>query len=377
MKKLIKLLFITGCILGHTAGFTQDIVVVIASQIDVKAIATTETFQECYPNDDIEVLRYKAESGIAEQPIGNKTALKGVRNRINSIPKNLVEQANYLVAIENYIEYSEDYNSWVDVGMVLVIDRTKSGAEQVFLTQPIPIPTRYVELAKELSTEITEEGFSITIGQTIQLDNSSKAIDTHDWTIQKEFGRISRIDLLKECLFKALHPEELTYIKNHITKYQDFPKPGILFEDFTPMLCDAEAFNTCINLFYERYKSKKIDAVVGLESRGFILGAALAYKLGAAFIPVRKPGKLPGPVYTISYTKEYGTDSFSIPHYGLLQDQRVLIIDDLIATGGSAKAAIDLVTLVGGNCVEFASLLEVKGLGGRLKLGIPSFNLID
>lgn len=177
--------------------------------------------------------------------------------------------------------------------------------------------------------------------------------------------------------FKAEHQAELAQLKSLIAIYPDFPKAGIIFEDFTPILCDDEAFSLCISLLADYCQTKGFEAVAGLESRGFIIGAALAYKLGVAFIPLRKPGKLPGPVYTVHYGKEYGTDSLSISKNALKPDQKVLIVDDLIATGGSANAAIELVENAGGVAAEFISLLEVKGLNGRDKLKIPSFNLLD
>lgn len=177
--------------------------------------------------------------------------------------------------------------------------------------------------------------------------------------------------------FKTLHKADIALLKSQIALYPDFPKPGILFEDFFPLCSNEKAFKLCIDLLAERYKTQNIDVIVGLESRGFILGSALAYKLGVAFVPIRKPGKLPGLTYSVSYEKEYGLDTLTISKTALKKNQRVLIIDDLIATGGTAKAGIELVTLAGGIPVEFASILEVKELGGRKKLSIPSFNLLD
>src|SRR5690606_5255177 len=124
-------------------------------------------------------------------------------------------------------------------------------------------------------------------------------------------------------------------------------------------------------------KRLNIEKIVGLESRGFILGAALAHELHIGFVPMRKAGKMPGEVFEASYEKEYGVDTFVLSKQALLPRQRVLIIDDLIATGGSAKAAIDLVHLAQGEVVEFVSLLEIPSLKGRSKLHVPSFNLLD
>lgn len=198
-------------------------------------------------------------------------------------------------------------------------------------------------------------------------------------TLEKKNGMNALVKEVEisDALYKSLHKDDIVYLKGQIALYKDFPKQGILFEDFTPILANEKAFQKCVNLFYERYKSKNIEAVAGLESRGFILGAALAYKLGVSFIPIRKPGKTPGPTYSVNYQKEYGSDTLVISQSAVKPNQRVLIIDDLIATGGSALAAIELINLADAHPVEFASLLEVKGLNGREKLGISSFNLLD
>jgi adenine phosphoribosyltransferase len=180
-----------------------------------------------------------------------------------------------------------------------------------------------------------------------------------------------------EKQFKSLHLDKINYLRNKIETFKNFPKPGILFQDFSPILKDRKAFQVCIDLLADRYSQKPLDAVVGLESRGFILGAALAYKLGIAFIPVRKAGKIPGDVFSVSYEKEYGKDAFCIAKDVIKKDQNILIVDDLIATGGSAKAAIDLVRKAKGKPFEFVTLLEIKELQGRKKLNVPTFNLID
>jgi adenine phosphoribosyltransferase len=159
--------------------------------------------------------------------------------------------------------------------------------------------------------------------------------------------------------------------------HPDFPKPGILFQNFLPILNDAQAFQYTIDFLAQRYAPKNISAVVGLESRGFILAAALAYKLGVRFVPIRKPGKLPGALYSVSYKTEYSMDTLVLAQDSLKSGQRVIIIDDLIATGGSARAAIELIRLAGAQPLEFVTLLKVAALEEQARLGIPQFNLID
>lgn len=166
-------------------------------------------------------------------------------------------------------------------------------------------------------------------------------------------------------------------LKNYISFHKDFPKKGIIFQDMSPLLANPEAFQECIDQLATRYETKNIEGIVGLDARGFIIGAALAYKMGVPFYPVRKPGKIPGLVHTVSYSKEYGSDFLSISKGSISKGERILIVDDLIATGGSAKAAIELVQKCGAQVVEFATLLEIPKLQGREKLGVPSFNLIQ
>lgn len=379
MKKLTRLCVAALCILNSYTAFADCIKVAVTSQNQIKIEAVREAFQSRFPNDEIDILAIKTSSGIPEQPLGHETALKGAKNRLTNLPEGVISSVNYMVSIENYIEQSSSTGMWKDIGVILLVDNSKKSQEGVSMTKATSFPAKFVQLAKEMSSssEISEEGFSFTIGQAIAFSYGDRSIDPHDWHRESEFGGVSRQALIKEAIFKAIHADEIAFLKDQIELYPDFPKPGILFEDFFPVLSNGDTFQLCIDLLYEHYEGKNIEAVIGLESRGFILGAALAYKLGVGFVPVRKPGKLPGATYTVSYEKEYGSDSLCISQSALKQEQRVLIIDDLIATGGTAKAAIELVKMAGGIPVEFASVLEVKVLDGRDKLGIPSFNLID
>jgi adenine phosphoribosyltransferase len=148
----------------------------------------------------------------------------------------------------------------------------------------------------------------------------------------------------------------------------NFPKPGIVFKDITPLFANGALFARTIDLFAERYRGQKINTVLGIESRGFIVGAALAYKLGAGFSVVRKPGKLPYEKHQASYELEYGTDTLEIHVDGIPRQARVIIADDLIATGGTAAATAELVSKLGGTVVECAFVIELSFLKGRDKL---------
>lgn len=148
----------------------------------------------------------------------------------------------------------------------------------------------------------------------------------------------------------------------------DFPKEGILFKDITPLLQDAESLRYAIDQMAEFGVGKKIDVVVGAEARGFILGAALAYTLGAGFVPARKPGKLPFLTVAAEYDLEYGTDSLEVHNDAIVPGTRVLVHDDLLATGGTARAKCDLVEKLGGEVVGVTFIVELSFLGGREKL---------
>jgi len=148
----------------------------------------------------------------------------------------------------------------------------------------------------------------------------------------------------------------------------DFPKPGILFYDVTTLLRDPEGFKASIDRLSDPYRNAGVSLVVGIESRGFILGAAVADRLGAGFVPVRKVGKLPHTKIRVSYDLEYGTDSLEMHSDAIEKGQHVLIVDDLLATGGTARATVDLVRQLGGNVRGVAVLIELVALNGRSRL---------
>ncbi len=148
----------------------------------------------------------------------------------------------------------------------------------------------------------------------------------------------------------------------------DFPIPGILFRDITPLLKDKQGFRSAIDLFADRFRDKGIDYVVGIEARGYIFGAPVAYAIDAGFIPVRKPGKLPYEKFAEEYALEYGTNSLEIHADAIGKGDRVLVVDDLLATGGTAAATGRLLERLGARIEAFAFLLELPQLGGRAKL---------
>jgi adenine phosphoribosyltransferase len=170
----------------------------------------------------------------------------------------------------------------------------------------------------------------------------------------------------------------LEVLKAKIRDIPDFPKPGIVFKDITPLLGDPQAFNMVINLLANRYINQRIDRVVGIESRGFILGAALAYKLNSGLIVVRKPGKLPADTLKAVYELEYGVDQLEIHRDALAPGSRVVLVDDVIATGGTSRAALDLIKELQCEVVELAFLIELCALNGRQRLrGYEIFSLFQ
>jgi adenine phosphoribosyltransferase len=157
-------------------------------------------------------------------------------------------------------------------------------------------------------------------------------------------------------------------IKDLVRDVRDYPKPGIVFKDITPVLSDIDALRTSIKEMAAPFTNLGIDIVVGIESRGFIFGAPIADLLNAGFVPVRKPGKLPWKTKSVSYELEYGTDALEIHEDAITEGQNVLIVDDLLATGGTAEATCKLVSKLGGNIKGLSVLIELEDLNGRKRL---------
>lgn len=166
-------------------------------------------------------------------------------------------------------------------------------------------------------------------------------------------------------------------LKIFIRNVPDFPKKGIIFRDITTLIGDKDKFNHVIKELAKRYKDKEVDYIVSVESRGFIFGSALAYALGCGIVPVRKKGKLPSETHSVTYDLEYGTDTLEIHKDAFAKGKKILILDDLLATGGTTSAAVDLVKKLGGEVIEAAFVIELEFLKGRDKIkDVPVFALI-
>ena len=167
-------------------------------------------------------------------------------------------------------------------------------------------------------------------------------------------------------------------IKKAIRTIPDFPKEGIMFRDITTLLKDADAFKEAIDALVEHYRHQTFDLVAGIESRGFIIAGIIAHLLGKGFIPIRKPGKLPADTYRVDYELEYGKDAVEMHKDSVFKGARVLVVDDLLATGGTMKAACDLVEKAGGIVTECAFIVDLPDLKGRNKLqNYPIFTLVE
>lgn len=167
-------------------------------------------------------------------------------------------------------------------------------------------------------------------------------------------------------------------LKAFIRDVPDFPRPGILFRDITPLLAHPEAFRTAIERLAERFRNESVEAVVAAEARGFIFAAPLALALNAGFVPVRKPGKLPFDTHAFHYELEYGTDTLEIHIDGVRPGQRVLVVDDLLATGGTVEACCKLLAHCGAHIIACAFLIELRSLGGAKRIApYPVFSLIQ
>ncbi|ADN75389.1 adenine phosphoribosyltransferase [Ferrimonas balearica DSM 9799] len=173
-----------------------------------------------------------------------------------------------------------------------------------------------------------------------------------------------------------MNQASLALIKDSIKAIPDYPKPGILFRDVTSLLEDAEAFRLCIDVLAEHYQDKGFTKVVGTEARGFLFGAPLAHQLGLGFVPVRKPGKLPRETIAESYELEYGQDTLEIHTDAIVEGDKVLVIDDLLATGGTIDATVKLIRRLGGEATDAAFVINLPDLGGEARLKALGLNVL-
>ena len=226
-----------------------------------------------------------------------------------------------------------------------------SSCPEVFLANEVGIP--YQAIAMSTDYDCWREG-----EESVTFEMVMKTMSENAEKVKK---------LLVNGIERIVNNNE-DFIKSKIRTIPDFPKPGIMFRDITTLLGDSEGINRVNEVLYNRYKDMRIDAVAGIEARGFIFGSMLADKLGVGFVPIRKPGKLPGETVSEEYDLEYGTDKVEVHKDAIKLGSNVLVIDDLIATGGTAAAGCNLIEKIGGKVVECAFVVELPELKGREKL---------
>jgi adenine phosphoribosyltransferase len=351
--------------------------ILVTSKSKLKLKAVKEFFDNMLTIDSV-IHGYNCDSlNLPQQPIDteNSSVFRFAMERFNYVKSQLSHNEfslfNYVVSIENGIETGARSNYYalkLDICYVIIYDKAGnfvcSGA-----SFGIPVPpnawqtlvTQYEPV--QYSHKI--QGYSTTIGDILHKENIT--VDPKNWV--KTIGH-DRTDQIKNGLSNA-YSNMLNYVKDKIIMqqqfkcYPDYPKPGILFKDMFPLLANGDTFQKLVDFIVTHYNyqyHQEFDCVVGLESRGFCLGTALAYCWKKGFVPVRKAGKLPGKVYSVSYEKEYGTDTCEIQCNSIQHGQRVLIIDDLVATGGSIQAAIELVGKCGGVVADCCVLIDVPEL---------------
>lgn len=219
-----------------------------------------------------------------------------------------------------------------------------------------------------------------TIAMSTDYDCWKKDEIPVSWDVIKQVMNENK-EKVKKVLLKVIESfsedAEKDIIKSSIRTIPDFPKQGVMFRDLTTLLKDREALNKVMDFLYKRYKDEGINVIAGIESRGFILGGMLADRLNTGFIPIRKKGKLPGEKLSEEYSLEYGTDIVEIHKDAIQKGQRVLLVDDLIATGGTALASCNLIEKLGGKIIECAFIAELEDLGGRKKLEEKKHNIFS
>lgn len=336
--------------------------VLLTSKSNIKTTAVMEIFKEmfgkrvCVYGVDC----YKCE--LPEQPVVDayNSGFHFAKERMNyaKLTKNF-DDFDFIFSIENAIDISL-YNVIEDKCFVLIYSKGILAHGESF---GINFDVKYFD-ELEKNHEMVHHGkklygYGITVGKLMSIENPK--IDHRNW--MKILNGIDRIDQIKDAIKKAFNKlEKYEIVRNGIddsfVRHKDFPTVGVLFYDMFPLFENSKMFQSLVKYIANQYKYDDITHIVGLESRGFCLGVAIAVKLKIGFVPIRKAGKLPGSILSATYNKEYGEDKFEIQTH-LQKDSRVLIIDDAIATGGSMHAAVSLVNGIGCTIVDCCVLKDV------------------
>jgi adenine phosphoribosyltransferase len=358
----------------------SEIRISLASTSSTKKEAVEEIFRTLFPNRTVRVESVNAPSEVAQQPVVERFGVRGAENRLEYAQKNahnkndaesLYVEPDYWIAIENYIDpSSSDSGQWLDRAVVIVQKKNRLPVTE--FSPSVLFPANFAAEAKN-KTPVNyvhfASGFAVTVGSLIQTEFAARGenVSAYDW--QSHFGGHSRRKLLQMAVSRAI-------IKSEVEAVSDFPKKGILFRDISTLLYNPEIFRAVTHLIALEYEDKEIDVIAGLDARGFILGAPIALKMNKPFIPVRKKGKLPKPTHQKSYLTEYSEDGIEIS-VGDLKGKTVLIIDDLLATGGTLKATEEMFNDAGADTIYSAAMIELLGLNGQSVLSSPFFSLIQ
>ena len=354
--------------------------VLVTSLSVVKRQAVEEYFKSKFPDDDLVIEQIDCtEAGLPQQPIGvQDNIIKCAKVRLNYATRHTdFDLYDFVVSIENGICYST-----MDRCAAIIHQRGTMGAGLSFMLE---FNRQYLDQLLQLKLDRYSKhivGYPVTIGELIQKDRPD--VDPNNWmaTVPCKMNHITNIletcprqEQIKDAIDNAFtnlekYNESKKMLLSNIKTYNDFPKKGILFQDIFTLTEDATLMRELSNYMYNMFKYDEIDYIIGLESRGFIVGMMLASKLNIGFIPVRKAGKLPGKTISVEYGKEYGKDICEMQIDTRKQGARVLIVDDLVATGGTIQAAIDLVERQGMYVVDCCVLTEVFELRESYKKNI-------
>lgn len=318
------------------------IAVALASKSHIKLDALREFLikDQNFNTNTLNIACYEIKNElIPEQPLND--GLECAKLRIEEIlTKQKLDQiwSDYIISIENYI----DMNCNKDFCMVVIQNKNFSSSGR---SNGIDIDPNYLkEVTQHINSKYKCFGSSKTYGSIISRE---KNVPSDNW--MKDINGIDRKDQIIQALKRAMNK---IIIKKNFRIEENYPKKGVTFKDICPILSQPGLFRKLIKSITDHYENHKIDFIVGLEARGFILGSALALKLNVGFIPIRKIGKLPGETFKQSYKKEYGEDILEIQKQAFPKNSRILVIDDIVATGGSLEAAVSLIKKLDGVLVD-------------------------
>lgn len=341
--------------------------IALTSESPIKVKAVREIFKPNYKNLIIET--FNTGQDLPSQPI-NDGGMMACRERIKVLDKKLkekVKEYDYIISIESSILFDVNKEIYDVVNIIL----KEKGDVYMITSSFIKIPKLFHRLIEILSRKYTNKktmipSFNLTFGQILKEKRFVK--DDKNW--MKELVDVDRQNQIKDAIIDLL---ETIQLKKAFKKYPDFPKKGVNFKDINPIFADSKLFDILVNMMVKSTRNTPTK-IVGLESRGFILGTALARKLGVGFVPIRKKGKLPGETYSVDYEKEYGVDTFEIQKHSLDKDDNVLIIDDLLATGGSMIAGIKLVRMMG---AKLQSCMVIEKVDALYDIAIEQLNKLN